>query len=109
MLTIPGLKVQQFNQEFFLLNLSAEDVERLVRFEVLGEAGVQGKKSKKPSGSKVNWSELERRVGTSDKAFQRPILRKKIEELGQYYTTCREQQLLPRRVDRKIPQERLEG
>ena len=34
MLTIPGLKVQQFNQEFFLLNLSAEDVERLVRFEV---------------------------------------------------------------------------
>ncbi len=95
MLTIPGLKVQQFNQEFFLLNLSAEDVERLVRFEVLGDAGVWGKKSKKPTGSKVNWSELERRVGTSDKAFQRPIIRKKIEELGQYYTTCREQQLLP--------------
>lgn len=95
MLTIPALKLQQFNQELFLLNLAAGDVERLVRFEVLGEAGVQGKRPKQANGSKVNWGELEQKVGTSDKAFQRPIIRKKIEELAEYYTTCREQQLLP--------------
>ncbi|MHB8875390.1 MAG: DGQHR domain-containing protein [Myxococcaceae bacterium] len=95
MLTIPALKLQQFTQEFFLLNLAAGDVERLVRFEVLGEAGVQGKRPKKAAASRVNWGELEKRVGTSDKAFQRPIIRKKIDELAQYYTTCREQQLLP--------------
>ena len=37
MLTVPALKVRQFNQEFFLLNLAASDVERMVRFDVLGE------------------------------------------------------------------------
>lgn len=42
MLTVPAVKVQQFKQEFFLLNLSAIDVQRLVRFEVLGEAGLDG-------------------------------------------------------------------
>lgn len=95
MLTIPALKLQQFNQEFFLLNLAAGDVERLVRFEVLGDAGVQGKRTRAANGAKVNWAELEKRVGTSDKAFQRPIIRKKIDALAEYYTTCREQQLLP--------------
>jgi DGQHR domain-containing protein len=34
-------------------------------------------------------------VGTSDKAFQRPIIRKKIDELAQYYTSCRESDALP--------------
>lgn len=95
MLTIPALKVQQFAQEFYLLNLAAGDVERLVRFEVLGEAGVEGKRARQAKASRVNWGELEKRVGTSDKAFQRPIIRKKIEELAQYYSACREQEALP--------------
>ncbi len=97
MLTVPALKVQQFNQEFFLLNLAAADVERLVRFEVLGDAGVEGKKPKKKasSGSAVNWSEIEQKVSTSDKAYQRPILRKKIEELAQYYLLCRDDAGVP--------------
>jgi DGQHR domain-containing protein len=95
MLTLPALKIQQFAKEFYLLNLSAGDVERLVRFEVLGEAGVEGKKARRPKASGVNWGELERKVGTSDKAFQRPIIRKKIEELAQYYTSCRESDALP--------------
>jgi DGQHR domain-containing protein len=95
MLTIPALKVQQFAQEFYLLNLAAGDVERLVRFEVLGEASVEGKRARKAKATRVNWGELEKRVGTSDKAFQRPIIRKKIEELAQYYSACREQEALP--------------
>ena len=98
MLTLPALKIQQFAKEFYLLNLSAGDVERLVRFEVLGEAGVEGKqarKTKTKAASGVNWGELEKKVGTSDKAFQRPIIRKKIDELAQYYTSCRESDALP--------------
>ncbi len=98
MLTVPALKVQQFTQEFFLLNLAAADVERLVRFEVLGETGLEGKKAKKRKASPasaVNWSEIEQRVSTSDKAYQRPILRKKIEELAQYYLLCRDDAGVP--------------
>jgi hypothetical protein len=86
-LTLPALKVQQFMQEFYLLNLAAADVERLVRFEVLGEAGLEGKRPsrRKPSArSAVNWSEIEQRVTTSDKAYQRPILRRKIDELARW-------------------------
>ena len=37
----------------------------------------------------MNWGELEKKVGTSDKAFERPIIRKKIDELAQYYTNAR--------------------
>ena len=95
MLTLPALKIQQFAKEFYLLNLSAGDVERLVRFEVLGDAGIEGKKPHKPKATGVNWGELEKKVGTSDKAFQRPIIRKKIDELAQYYTSCRESDALP--------------
>ena len=39
MLTVPALKVQQFAMEFYLLNVAAADVERMVRFEVLGQTG----------------------------------------------------------------------
>jgi DGQHR domain-containing protein len=95
MLTLPALKIQQFAKEFYLLNLSAGDVERLVRFEVLGETGIMGKKVRKTKATGVNWGELEKKVGTSDKAFQRPIIRKKIDELAQYYTSCRESDTLP--------------
>ncbi len=98
MLTVPALKLQQFSQEFYLLNLAAADVERLVRFEVLGDTGLDGKKAprkKANASSAVNWSEIEQRVSTSDKAYQRPILRKKIEELAQYYLQCREEAGVP--------------
>ncbi|HET8540537.1 MAG TPA: DGQHR domain-containing protein [Anaeromyxobacter sp.] len=97
MLTVPAVKVQQFKQEFFLLNLSATDVQRLVRFEVLGEAGLDGahRAARRARPSPVNWVEIERKVHTSEKAFQRPILRKKIEELAQHYQQCREDGAVP--------------
>lgn len=97
MLTLPALKVQQFAQEFYLLNLAAGDVERLVRFEVLGESGVHGSKPKRRTSkaSPVNWEQIEKQVQTSEKAYQRPILRKKIDELAKYYLQCREDGAVP--------------
>jgi DGQHR domain-containing protein len=98
MLTLPALKVQQFNQEFYLLNLAAQDVERLVRFEVLGDAGLEGKRARaraSKSTSLVNWTEIEKKVQTSDKAYQRPIMRKKIEELARYYVQCKDDGAVP--------------
>ena len=96
MLVLPALKVQQFSQTVYLLNLSASDVERLVRFEVLGEATTEGKaKPKRSKGSLVNWSDLEERVQASDEAYQRPILKKKIEELAAYVLDVRESGQLP--------------
>lgn len=96
MLTLPALKVQQYGQEFFMLNLAAQDVERMVRFEVLGAEGLQGKTGKrKARASAVNWEQIERKVQTSEKAYQRPILRKKIEEIARYYLQCRDDGTMP--------------
>ena len=96
MFVLPALKVQQFSQTLYLLNLAAADVERLVRFEVLGEAATEGKrKPQRKKGSLVNWSDLEERVQASDEAYQRPILKKKIEELTAYVLDVRESGQLP--------------
>lgn len=96
MLTVPAIKIQQFKQDFFVLNLSAADVQRLVRFEVLGEAGVHDtNRSKRRAASPVNWAEIEKKVQTSEKAFQRPILRKKVEELAEHFRACRDDAGVP--------------
>ncbi|MBX3202577.1 MAG: DGQHR domain-containing protein [Labilithrix sp.] len=97
MLTLPALKVRQFSQEFFLLNLAAGDIERLVRFEVLGSTGAgKAVKSARPrKGAIVNWHEIEERVQVSEEAYQRPVLRKKLDELAQYYLQCRDDGAMP--------------
>lgn len=97
MLTVPAVKVQQFRHEFYLLNLSAADVQRLVRFEVLGDAGVDGARRPARRGrpSSVNWEQIERKVHTSEKAFQRTVLRRKIEELVEHYRQCRDDAAVP--------------
>jgi DGQHR domain-containing protein len=43
----------------------------------------------------VNWDLLERRIGANEKAYQRQIIRKKIDELVQYYEQCRQARDLP--------------
>jgi DGQHR domain-containing protein len=43
----------------------------------------------------VNWDLLERRIASSDKAYQRQIIRRKIDELVQYYEQCRQARDLP--------------
>src|SRR5262252_255201 len=93
--------MQQFGVQFYQASLSANDIDKLVRFEVLsyGEQAqpVRGgrKKNVPPTPSKVNWDLLERRIASSDKAYQRQIIRKKIDELVQYYEQCRQARDLP--------------
>ena len=54
---------------------------------------VRGGNKKAPS--KVNWDLLERRIASSEKAYQRQIIRRKIDELVQYYEQCRQARDLP--------------
>jgi DGQHR domain-containing protein len=55
---------------------------------------VRGRK-KAPAPTKVNWDLLERRIAANEKAYQRQIIRKKIDELVQYYEQCRQARDLP--------------
>src|SRR5215212_1297227 len=91
--------MQQFGVQFYQASLTANDIDKLVRFEVLdyGEQAqpVRGGKKKSAAPSKVNWDLLERRIASSEKAYQRAIIRKKIDELVQYYEQCRQARDLP--------------
>jgi DGQHR domain-containing protein len=97
MITVPGHKVRQFGVEFYQTSFTSGDVQKLVKFEVLSysrEEGMEGK-GKKARASAINWELLEKRIGQSEAAFQRPMIRKKIRELVQYYLDCKESQNLP--------------
>src|SRR5918996_520496 len=98
MINVAAIRMQQFGVQFYQASLTASDIDKLVRFEVLsyGEGGqppVRGGKKKSPS--KVNWDLLERRIASSEKAYQRHIIRRKIDELVQYYEQCRQAHDLP--------------
>ena len=92
MINVAAIRMQQFGVQFYQASLTASDIDKLVRFEVLSYAegaqpGVRGGKQKVPPGapvSKVNWDLLERRIASNEKAYQRQIIRKKIDELVQY-------------------------
>lgn len=96
MISVAALRMQQFGVQFYQASLTAKDIDKLVRFEVLsyGEnsaSGVRGNANQ----SKVHWDLLERRIASSEKAYQRQIIRKKIDELVQYYEQCRIARDLP--------------
>jgi DGQHR domain-containing protein len=96
LINVAAIRMEQFGVQFYQASLTARDVSRLVRFEVLSYGdkpgpGVRGR----PSQSKVRWDLLERRIAANEKAYQRQIIRKKIEELVQYYEQCREARNLP--------------
>ena len=98
MISVAAIRMQQFGVQFYQASLTASDIAKLVRFEVLsyqdqGQAGVRGKK--KVAQSKLNWDLLERRIASNEKAYQRQIIRKKIDELVQYYEQCRQARDLP--------------
>jgi DGQHR domain-containing protein len=100
MINVAAIRMQQFGVQFYQASLTAGDIDKLVRFEVLnyGDHGqsVRGKRRKAPpTPSKVNWDLLERRIASSEKAYQRHIIRKKIDELVQYYEQCRQARDLP--------------
>jgi len=98
LISVAAIRMQQFGVQFYQAALTAEDIDKLVRFEVLsygdsGQQPVRGGKKKAPS--KVNWDLLERRIASSEKAYQRQIIRRKIDELVAYYEQCRQAQDLP--------------
>src|ERR1700704_160927 len=101
MINVAAICMQQFGVQFYQASLTASDIDKLVRFEVLSygenaQTPVRGGKQKPGvTPSKVNWDFLERRIASSDKAYQRQIIRKKIDELVQYYEQCRQARDLP--------------
>ncbi len=97
MINVAAIRMQQFGVQFYQASLTAEDIDKLVRFEVLnyGESGPPVRGGKKKAPSKVNWDLLERRIASSEKAYQRQIIRRKIDELVQYYEQCRQARDLP--------------
>ena len=87
MINVAAIRMQQFGVQFYQASLTAKDIDKLVRFEVLSyldsaHAPVRG--GRKGSGPKINWDLLERRIASSDRAYQRQIIRLKIYELVQY-------------------------
>jgi DGQHR domain-containing protein len=101
MINVAAIRMQQFGVQFYQASLTASDIDKLVRFEVLSygdnaQTPVRGNRLKPGSTpSKVNWDFLERRIASSEKAYQRQIIRKKIDELVQYYEQCRQARDLP--------------
>jgi len=96
MISVAALRMQQFGVQFYQACLTAKDIDKLVRFEVLsyGEQSASGVRGN-ANQSKVHWDLLERRIASSEKAYQRQIIRKKIDELVQYYEQCRQARDLP--------------
>jgi DGQHR domain-containing protein len=101
MINVAAIRMQQFGVQFYQASLTASDIDKLVRFEVLnyGDAAQPPVRGGKPrlglTPSKVNWDLLERRIASSEKAYQRQIIRRKIDELVQYYEQCRQARDLP--------------
>jgi DGQHR domain-containing protein len=97
MITVAAIRMQQFGVQFYQASLTAEDIDKLVRFEVLryGDQGHQPVRGGKRAAPKINWDLLERRIASNEKAYQRQIIRRKIEELVQYYDQCRQARDLP--------------
>jgi DGQHR domain-containing protein len=98
MINVAAIRMQQFGVQFFQASLTARDIDKLVRFEVLsyggqGQPAMRGDHRRRQA--KVNWDLLERRIASSEKAYQRQIIRRKIEELIQYYEQCRQARDLP--------------
>ena len=98
MITVPAHRVKQFGVEFFQASFSAKDIDRLVKFEVLGYAGAPVPAATTKGAApraRVNWEMLEKRIAESESAYQRPVIRRKIDELVAYYRDCKDAGTLP--------------
>src|SRR5262245_66652018 len=96
MINVAAIRMQQFGVQFYQASLTASDIDKLVRFEGLsygegGQPGVRGGRQKPglPQPAQVNWDFLERRIASSVNAYQRQIIRKKLDELVGYCDQCR--------------------
>jgi DGQHR domain-containing protein len=98
MINVAAIRMQQFGVPFYQAALTANDIDKLVRFEVLryGDQGHQPVRGgRRGAAPKINWDLLERRIASNEKAYQRQIIRRKIEELVEYYEQCRQARDLP--------------
>jgi DGQHR domain-containing protein len=99
MINVSAIQMQQFGVQFYQASLTARDIDKLVRFEVLtyGEQHHPPVRGRRRPGlaSKVNWTLLERRIAANEKAYQRQIIRRKIDELVSYFEQCRQARDLP--------------
>jgi len=96
MVTVAAHRIKQYGVEFYQASFPAREIDRLVKFEVLGYGGIpEPSKAKRSARTRVNWDVLESRIGESAEAYQRPLIRRKIEELVAYFTDCREAGKLP--------------
>src|SRR5947199_5773913 len=99
MITVPAIRLPQFGVFLYQAILGARDVDRLVRFEVLSYGGGAHDgpppPKRKARAARVNWERLERRIAASAEAYQRPVIRKKIADLVEYYGQCAETGNLP--------------
>lgn len=100
-INVPAMRLRQFGVTLYQAILSAEDVDQLVRFEVLGYGGgpapraVRQPRRGAERQRRVNWEVLERRISQSPVAYQRPVIRRKIAELTDYYLQCAQTGTLP--------------
>jgi DGQHR domain-containing protein len=97
MASVAAHRVKQYGVEFYQAAFPAREIDRLVRFEVLGygPAPEPLPPGRRAARTRVNWPVLESRIGESPEAYQRPVIRRKIEELVAYYVDCREAGKLP--------------
>src|SRR6266567_1576380 len=98
MLSVPSLQLNQFGVNFYEALLSGADLQTLVGFEVLSfgpAAQTTRGHARETTSGRVNWELLEKRIAASEHAYQRPIIRKKIDELVAYYLQCADSGTLP--------------
>src|ERR1051326_4791333 len=97
MISVPSLRLNQFGVRFYEALLSGADLQSLGGVEVLsfgpGSEATRGKH--KGEAGRANPALLEKKIASSEQAFQRPIIKKKIEELVAYYLQCADSGTLP--------------
>src|SRR5215813_3882678 len=81
MIPVPAMRVRQFGVDFYQAGVVDSD------------AASKGKSKKRKAA--INWELLEKRIARSAEAYQRPVIRKKIVELIDYYNQCAEAGNLP--------------
>ena len=72
MINVAAIRMQQFGVRFYQASLTARDINKLVRFEVLSygeqsQPALRGRR-RQAKGAQVNWDLLERRIASSEKA-----------------------------------------
>src|SRR5262249_60623445 len=89
MISVGAHRIKQYGVEFYQASFPAREIDRLVKFEVLGYGGIpEATPTKRPARTRGDWEVLESRIGESPDAYPRPGIRRKIEELVASFPDC---------------------